>query len=433
MPSVQSSLPLYRYYLGLAWRNCRKHPWYVALTALIVGAGVGVFMTAYSLMHALAGDPIPDRSQRLLHISASGVRSDSDPGFVSFPAFARFREAGRGAQWVGLTYGFGGIAAGDGSRRTADLVRFTNASFFPAFEVPLRRGRAWTADEEASGQPLAVVSTPLATQLFGGADPIGRTLEVAGKTFRVIGVAGDWHPVPHFYDLSVGAYAPADNLYLPLASVGALGTDLFMARSCPPGVSPDVSAADLPRSRCASLQAWSLLDSTRDRKALEQDLAALVPRGRTEGWLAADQELRVENVRELLRRKANVPGGVRLGLLLAGGFLLLCLVNATGLLLAMFLRRTHEIGIRRALGASRKDILRQFGVEAGVLGLLGSMAGLAITFGGVRVSGWLPKGFLQLASVDTHVFLAATGVSVVATVAAAMYPAWRASAVEPAI
>src|SRR5690606_41572012 len=66
-------------------------------------------------------------------------------------------------------------------------------------------------------------------------------------------------------------------------------------------------------------------------KALEQDLAALVPRGRTEGWLAADQELRVENVRDLLRRKANVPGGVRLGLLLAGGFLLLCLVNATGL------------------------------------------------------------------------------------------------------
>jgi hypothetical protein len=71
-----------------------------------------------------------------------------------------------------------------------------------------------------------------------------------------------------------------------------------------------------------------------------------------------------------------VPGDVRLQMWLAFGFLLVCLVNTIGLLLAKFLRRSGEIGVRRALGASRAEIFKQCLVEAGTIGLAGGVLGL---------------------------------------------------------
>ena len=88
-----------------------------------------------------------------------------------------------------------------------------------------------------------------------------------------------------------------------------------------------------------------------------------------------------------------VPGDVRLQLWLAFGFLLVCLLNTVGLLLAKFLRRSGEIGVRRALGASRRAIFMQCLVEAGTVGLAGGVLGLGLalagTVGGAPAAGRL--------------------------------------------
>src|SRR5690606_17047394 len=115
------------------------------------------------------------------------------------------------------------------------------------------------------------------------------------------------------------------------------------------------------------------------------------------------------------------------------GFLLLCLVNAAGLLLAKCLRRSQEIGVRRSLGASRMDIIQQFMVEAGLLGLAGSVAGVAFAALGIKLMQQLPEYYMQLAKFSWPMLLLALGISVIAGLAAGLFPAWRASLIDPAI
>ena len=101
------------------------------------------------------------------------------------------------------------------------------------------------------------------------------------------------------------------------------------------------------------------------------------------GYAAAQQQagrfqwalnVRLSNVVQWLDNQHVVPPETEVSMLLAFGFLIVCLVNTIGLLLAKFMRRAPEIGVRRALGASRGAVYAQFLLEAGVVGAGGRRA-----------------------------------------------------------
>jgi putative ABC transport system permease protein len=127
-----------------------------------------------------------------------------------------------------------------------------------------------------------------------------------------------------------------------------------------------------------------------------------------------------------------VPGDVRLQAWLACAFLLICLFNAVGLLLAKFLRRSGEIGVRRALGASRRAIFAQCLVEAGVIGLLGGFFGWLLTLAGLWLVRRQPVDYAHLAHLDIGMFLATFVMAIAASLLAGVIPALRASRVVPA-
>jgi putative ABC transport system permease protein len=128
-----------------------------------------------------------------------------------------------------------------------------------------------------------------------------------------------------------------------------------------------------------------------------------------------------------------VPSDTKVSLLVALGLLLVCLVNTVGLLLAKFLRRSSEIGVRRALGAPRAAIYTQFLVEAGIVGVAGGVLGLLLTGAGVASVGWvLPRDIATLARIDVSLLVLTLLVAVVATMLAGLYPTYRASRVQPA-
>jgi putative ABC transport system permease protein len=115
------------------------------------------------------------------------------------------------------------------------------------------------------------------------------------------------------------------------------------------------------------------------------------------------------------------------------GFLLICLVNTIGLLLAKFMRRASEIGVRRALGASRSAIYQQFLVEAGTVGLAGGLLGLPFTGLGMLYADLVfEPEIARLAELDVSLAMLTMVVAVVATILAALYPIWRAAQVQPA-
>jgi putative ABC transport system permease protein len=110
-----------------------------------------------------------------------------------------------------------------------------------------------------------------------------------------------------------------------------------------------------------------------------------------------------------------------------------CLLNTVGLLLAKFLRRSGEIGVRRALGASKRAIFAQCLVEAGTIGLAGGVLGLGLALLGLWAVRQQPTNYAELAQLDPVMLLTTFALALAASVLAGLLPAWRACQVAPAI
>jgi len=141
----------------------------------------------------------------------------------------------------------------------------------------------------------------------------------------------------------------------------------------------------------------------------------------------------LRNVTQWLSYRHVVPNEVDLLVLLAFGFLFICLLNATGLILAKLMSRAGDIGVRRALGASRGAIIYQCLVETAMIGLSGGALGLLLTALGLAVArALLSKDFVRLATLDFADIGIAILLAVGATLLAGLYPTWRAARVQPA-
>jgi putative ABC transport system permease protein len=118
---------------------------------------------------------------------------------------------------------------------------------------------------------------------------------------------------------------------------------------------------------------------------------------------------------------------------LALGFLLVCVVNTVGLLLAKFLRRSGEIGVRRALGASRRAIFAQLLIEASMIGAAGALLGLLLTWLGLWLVRRQPSDYASLAHLEPSMLLATLALALIASLVAGLLPAWRACLIAPAL
>jgi putative ABC transport system permease protein len=184
---------------------------------------------------------------------------------------------------------------------------------------------------------------------------------------------------------------------------------------------------------CTWLQYWVELD---DASAVEDYRAYLVNYSdaqRAAGRYQRPTNVRLRNVMQWLDFNGVVPPDVRLQTWLAFGFLLVCVVNTVGLLLAKFLRRSSEIGVRRALGASRRAIFAQCLVEAGFIGLAGGVLGLGLALLGLWAVRHQPTDYAEFAHLDPSMLAATFVLALVASVIAGLLPAWRACQITPAI
>jgi putative ABC transport system permease protein len=112
---------------------------------------------------------------------------------------------------------------------------------------------------------------------------------------------------------------------------------------------------------------------------------------------------------------------------------LLCLVNVAGLLAARFLRRQADVTIRRALGASRRDVFTQHLVETGVLGLIGGALALPLTWLGLWIVRMQPVAYADAAHFSVSAFAALLLLSLVVGLVVGILPAWRVCRQPPAM
>ncbi|HET8763946.1 MAG TPA: FtsX-like permease family protein, partial [Rhodanobacter sp.] len=307
------------------------------------------------------------------------------------------------------------------------------SDFFAMFEVPFRYGGGWSLQDDAARAPDVVISGKLNQQVFGGANSVGRTLDLGGHDYRVVGVTNRWNPRPRFYDLfSTDGFADEPDIYLPFTR--ALDLHMYPSgRNSCRGRLDFTNWTAYTQSNCVWITPWVELDTPAEVASYRGFLTHYAADQQHAGRFNWAPNVRLRDVAQWLDHERVVPPESRISLAVAVGFFLICLVNTIGLLLAKFMRRAGEIGVRRALGASRREIYAQYLTEAGTVGLAGGVLGLLLTAVGVAGVGVLfPPQIAKLAQLDLSLVGLTLVVAIIATVLAAFYPAWRAAHVQPA-
>lgn len=429
---------MFGYYFDLALRSFKRNKVLTALMVLAIALGIGAAMTTLTVFHVLSGDPLPGKSNTVFSVKVDAsdmgdyAPGEEPPQMTRFDAEALLRDA-RGKHQAMMTGG--GVVI---EPERADLspfqvvARFTSADFFPMFDVPLQYGSAWTTAQDNARARVAIISEELNDKLFDGANSVGRSLRLNGYEFRVAGVLADWQPNPHFYDLDLGQYGSTEQVFLPFSTSQDLDFGMWGNMSCWDDLAADANRTDL-NAPCAWIQYWVQLESAGQADDYRRYLVQYAEQQRAAGRFERPVNVRLRDVMEWLDYNRVVPSDVRLQVWLAFGFLLVCLLNTVGLLLAKFLRRGSEIGVRRALGASRRAIFSQCLIEAGTIGLAGGLLGLALATLGLYGVRQQPAGYAELAQLDPAMLLTTFALALVASLLAGLLPAWHACRITPAI
>ncbi|MBW7934932.1 MAG: ABC transporter permease [Gemmatimonadaceae bacterium] len=264
------------------------------------------------------------------------------------------------------------------------------------YEIPL--GRAFTAQEAAAGLPVIVIGDEVAKYFFPRLDPIGRELVVRGLPYRVVGVIARQG---NLFGISLDKMVVAPYLS-PLHRVTNPRGDIdgFLVQAA-----TQVAMQDLMEDVREGLRARRHLRPAQpDNFVMETSESALVGFRKTE-------------------RVMNIAGTAlpALGLVIGG----LVIMN---IMLVAVAERTREIGIRKALGARRRDILRQFLVEAATLSTLGAVLGIGLGLLGAKL---IALNTPLPAAIAPWSLVVATLLGTVVGIVSGVYPARRAARLDP--
>ncbi len=426
------------YYLDLAWRSLARNKVLTALMVLAIGLGIGACITTLTVLRLLSGDPVPTRSGQLFYPQIMpDTRSSTEPeGEFTYIDATQLLQAHRAnRQTIVVSARLKVFGPQPGAHPMSLSTVATTTDFFPMFAVPFTYGNGWhQADDDARAR-VAVISSALNDKLFAGADSVGKHIRLDRWDFRIVGVLDHWRPAPRFYDLyGQGAFAGGDDVFIPfatsrdLAELGIAGNSL----DCWGQLTDQVHLENQP---CVWLQYWVELDTPAKVSAYRHYLVNYSQQQKALGrfHFKGQPLTALSSLMQWLEKNQVVPSDVRLQTWVAFGFLLVCLLNTVGLLLSKFMRRAGEIGVRRALGASRRTVFAQLLVEASVIGAAGGVFGWLLSLAGLWAIRQTPAPYATLAHLDLPMFLGTFALAIVASLMAGLLPAWRACQVAPAL
>jgi putative ABC transport system permease protein len=427
------------YYVDLALHSFRRHKVLTALMSLAISLGIGASVTMLTVLHNLAGNPLPQRSNVLFHPQIDPRSRDLPGASKEPPDNLTYTDA---VNLFQLTPDVRRVMTSSNTlptrAETANTglalysTRATTSDFFSMFDVPFLYGSGWTAEDGTDRAQVVVLSRKLNNRLFNGANSVGKDLEIATKFFRVIGVVDTWNPQPHFYDLST-PYGDAEEMYMPFNTWLDLPQDYGYGPMKCWGKDPNAGTHNPKAPECTWVQYWVQLSSSKEVAHYTTVLNQYSSQQRQLGRFERAPNVRLDGMLDWLDYKHVVPVTVRMQAWIAFGVLLICIVNTISLMVVKFIRKSGEIGIRRALGASRKDIFWQCLTEAALIGVTGGLIGLPLAWIGLWMVHQQPVEFASSAHLDMSMLVTALILAVLASLCAGVWPAWRASRLAPAL
>lgn len=445
---------MFAYNAKLAFKSLNDRPSLTVLMVAAIAVGLGLFMTMLTLGHQSAKIPIPHISQQIhlvqldnREVTADDVDSFNDMGELTYQDTYNLLNLNIASTQQTLawnTYGILNVEKQDTQPLRSSVVA-TNNAFFSMFEVPFLYGQGWESEADEFGHAVIVLSKASNDYLFGGINSVGQQVRLNTEVLTVVGVLDEWFLSRKFYDRSYNQASP-DEAFVP--SNFAFNNNLprnthFECWSTTSNARKFSThyLTELKSSECAWITFWAKLPHN-TKQDYQAQLGQYIDTQKMLGRFPRDNQYFLTNINDQLTVINGSAGRQEMLSMISYMFFAVCLINAISILLAKFMRRTKEVGLRRALGAKKRTILQQHLIEVIFIGVIGGLFGIGFTYLGLqamlRVNLYASDYNNSVAELmpyhqmDWEMITAAFSVSVGCTLLVGLYPIWRICNVSPA-
>jgi putative ABC transport system permease protein len=402
-----------RNYLKMAWKVLGRRKFFTFVSLFGIGFTMTALLIAVALAdHILAPSYPETRLDRMLvleRMKMSGERSSwySGPGFKFVDRYARDLP---GVERMSIYTQPSEASAFLEERKLVFQTRFADAEYWRIMQFAFVEGAPFTADDDRDARRVAVIGEGARRRLFGDASTLGRSIELDGVEFRVIGVVRDapWYRT----------HAAAD-IWLPLHTQTSAGFFDRLMGGC---------------------QVVYLLEPGADKKKVQANFQERLTR------VEFDDPERFHTMAgmpmtqlQILSTVGYEPGEtaprrmILLWILGALAFMALPAINLVNINLSRIYERASEIGVRKAFGAATRDLVLQFVVENVVLSVIGSVIGLAGAFVLLEVATLFPQTPFFTFQLSWRIFAATLALAIVFGLLSGVWPAWKMSRQHPVL
>ncbi len=431
---------MFMYHLRLARMSLMKQPLLTALMVGAIGVGIGACMTVMTLYYTMSKDPIPEKSDQLYAVRLDSWSVD-EPYEDNKPEEAPWQLTHRDAmallespvptRHVAMRKAvYTAIPDNEDLAPFLTVSRMTGGDFFEMFQAPFLYGGGWDESADLNAENVVVLSKETNESMFGGENSVGKEAMFGSESFRVVGVLDEWLLPILFYDLNNGATRGVEAIFMPFTITDRREIASSGNTNCWKDEQIDTYFDQL-QSECVYVQFWAELESQQQVAEYQNWLNQYTDEQKLLGRFERPTNNRLSTVTEWLKVQEVVGDEVMVVLSIGLLFLLACLSNTVGLILARFVAKAPVIGLRRALGASKAMIFRQHLVEVALVGFAGGVLGLGLSFLGLAGVRILVRDFSELAQLNPLMVVSTIAVAIVSAILAGLYPTWRVCQLSP--
>ncbi len=360
---------------------------FLTMLGIIIGIfAVTALISVGQSSNAVVTEQIEGLGSNLLTISIRDNRADMDLDDVD--GIGKLMGVGAVSPYISSSYT---VKNGASSMEDISVVGVLS-DYQDIREYELTSGRFITARDNKNRLKVAVIGNDIAVELYGSLDVIGNKISISGTKYEIIGLLskqGD--------DETISA---DEMIIIPFVTAQRMMQNTKIST-----IYASASSAETVEAAQANIENYLLAYSSED-----------------DGFTVSSQDSILESLDEVTATQTAMLGGIAGISLLVGG------IGIMNIMLVSVMERTREIGVEKAIGATRKDILLQFLFEAIIVSGIGGLIGILLAQFG---SGFVGSLMDTKVTVESGVMLMALGFSVIVGVGFGMYPAIKASKLNP--